>query len=259
MDELVASAVAHWGPRFTDQRRHRRPTSSGSPPASSTGTTGAPHWVAAGAAHEAAGPRRARRGAHPLRRRAPRPGRGLPPLRQVRLRRGPRPDAGGPRPRGRLPRRRAAPPRPARPTHRDALRGQPPGRPSLRVPRGEGPHPVVVLVPGLDSTKEELRSTEADLPRPRARHRSPLDGPGQGEAEYDLPIRGDWAPVAEDVWDGHRRAARDRPLPARGLGRQPRRLLRAAGRRGARRPGQPPASRWPAPSTSASTGPGCRS
>ena len=65
-----------------------------------------------------------------------------------------------------------------------------------------------------------------------------VDGPGQGEAEYDLPIRGDWGPVAEALFDAIGAGARPRPRPARGLGRQPRRLLRAAGRRRARRPGQ---------------------
>ena len=61
----------------------------------------------------------------------------------------------------------------------------------LRRPHGEGPHPVVVLVPGLDSTKEEFRSTEA-LFLERGLATFSVDGPGQGEAEYDLPIRGDW-------------------------------------------------------------------
>jgi dipeptidyl aminopeptidase/acylaminoacyl peptidase len=70
----------------------------------------------------------------------------------------------------------------------------------VRVPRGEGPHPVVVLVPGLDSTKEELRSTE-DTFLARDLATMSIDGPGQGEAEYDLPIRGDWAPVAEALWE----------------------------------------------------------
>jgi dienelactone hydrolase len=61
----------------------------------------------------------------------------------------------------------------------------------LRRPHGEGPHPVVVMVPGLDSTKEEFRSTEA-LFLERGMATFSVDGPGQGEAEYDLPIRGDW-------------------------------------------------------------------
>ena len=70
----------------------------------------------------------------------------------------------------------------------------------LRVPRGAGPHPVVLMLPGLDSTKEELGSTEQTF-LDRGLATFTLDGPGQGEAEYDLRIRGDWAPVAETVWD----------------------------------------------------------
>src|SRR5919197_235818 len=61
----------------------------------------------------------------------------------------------------------------------------------LRVPAGPGRHPVVVLVPGLDSAKEEFRSTEA-LFLERGLATFSVDGPGQGEAEYDLAIRGDW-------------------------------------------------------------------
>lgn len=61
----------------------------------------------------------------------------------------------------------------------------------LRLPPGPGPHPVVVMIPGLDSTKEEFRSTEA-LFLERGLGTFSVDGPGQGEAEYDLPIQGDW-------------------------------------------------------------------
>jgi dienelactone hydrolase len=61
----------------------------------------------------------------------------------------------------------------------------------LREPRGRGPHPVMIMIPGLDSTKEELRSTE-ELFLERGIATFSVDGPGQGEAEYDLAIRGDW-------------------------------------------------------------------
>jgi dipeptidyl aminopeptidase/acylaminoacyl peptidase len=61
----------------------------------------------------------------------------------------------------------------------------------LRLPAGEGPHPVMIMIPGLDSTKEELRSTE-ELFLARGIATVSVDGPGQGEAEYDLAIRGDW-------------------------------------------------------------------
>ncbi|MGC1210152.1 MAG: alpha/beta fold hydrolase [Micromonospora sp.] len=69
----------------------------------------------------------------------------------------------------------------------------------LRLPEGEGPHPVVLMVPGLDSTKEELHSTaETFLDRGLATFS--VDGPGQGEAEFDLPIRGDWTAPAEALF-----------------------------------------------------------
>ena len=61
----------------------------------------------------------------------------------------------------------------------------------LRLPPGPGPHPLVVLIPGLDSAKEEFGTTEA-LFLQRGLGTLSVDGPGQGEAEYDLPIRGDW-------------------------------------------------------------------
>lgn len=61
----------------------------------------------------------------------------------------------------------------------------------LRLPAGPGPHPAVLMVSGLDSTKEELRATE-ELFLQRGLATFSVDGPGQGEAEYDLAIRGDW-------------------------------------------------------------------
>jgi 2,6-dihydroxypseudooxynicotine hydrolase len=61
----------------------------------------------------------------------------------------------------------------------------------LREPTAQGPHPVMIMIPGLDSTKEELRSTE-ELFLERGIATFSVDGPGQGEAEYDLAIRGDW-------------------------------------------------------------------
>ena len=68
----------------------------------------------------------------------------------------------------------------------------------VRTPAGSGPHPVVILIPGLDSTKEEFGEVErAFLDRGLAT--ASLDGPGQGEAEGEWPIRPDWAPVGEAV------------------------------------------------------------
>lgn len=70
----------------------------------------------------------------------------------------------------------------------------------LRLPSGDGPFPAVIMASGLDSTKEELRSTE-ELFLQRQLATFSFDGPGQGEAEYDLPIRPDWEAVARAVVD----------------------------------------------------------
>jgi dipeptidyl aminopeptidase/acylaminoacyl peptidase len=61
----------------------------------------------------------------------------------------------------------------------------------LRRPMGAGPHPAVIMISGLDSAKEELRATER-LFLDRGMATIAVDGPGQGEAEYDLAIRPDW-------------------------------------------------------------------
>jgi 2,6-dihydroxypseudooxynicotine hydrolase len=55
------------------------------------------------------------------------------------------------------------------------------------------------MIPGLDSTKEEVRSTEETFLE-RGLATFSVDGPGQGEAEYDVKIRGDWGPVAEVLY-----------------------------------------------------------
>jgi dipeptidyl aminopeptidase/acylaminoacyl peptidase len=70
----------------------------------------------------------------------------------------------------------------------------------LRRPRRDGDCPAVILVPGLDSAKEELGATEA-LFLERGLATFTIDGPGQGEAEYDLAIRGDWEVPGEWVFD----------------------------------------------------------
>jgi dienelactone hydrolase len=67
----------------------------------------------------------------------------------------------------------------------------------LRTPGRPGPHPTVILVAGLDSTKEEFRAVEtAFLDRGLATFA--LDGPGQGEGAT-LPARPDWAEVGQAV------------------------------------------------------------
>ena len=63
-----------------------------------------------------------------------------------------------------------------------------PGRGPGRAPgRGPGRRPAVIMVPGLDSTKEELQAT-ADYFLARGLATLAVDGPGQGESEYRLPI-----------------------------------------------------------------------
>jgi 2,6-dihydroxypseudooxynicotine hydrolase len=69
----------------------------------------------------------------------------------------------------------------------------------FRAPNEDGPHPTVILIPGLDSTKEEFRDVErAFLDRGMAIFA--LDGPGQGEAEWTLAIRAEWETVGEAVF-----------------------------------------------------------
>jgi 2,6-dihydroxypseudooxynicotine hydrolase len=68
----------------------------------------------------------------------------------------------------------------------------------LRLPEAQGPHPIVLLCSGLDSTKEELQTTEETF-LARGLATVSVDGPGQGEAEYDLPIRADWSGPAEAI------------------------------------------------------------
>jgi dipeptidyl aminopeptidase/acylaminoacyl peptidase len=62
---------------------------------------------------------------------------------------------------------------------------------NLRRPAGAERPPLVVVVPGLDSTKEEFFLLEELLLR-RGPATASLDGPGQGEAGYELPIRPDY-------------------------------------------------------------------
>ena len=70
----------------------------------------------------------------------------------------------------------------------------------LRTPAGTGPHPTVILIAGLDSTKEEFREVErAFLDRGMATFS--LDGPGQGEVGWTTPITPAWEHVAETVYD----------------------------------------------------------
>jgi dipeptidyl aminopeptidase/acylaminoacyl peptidase len=61
----------------------------------------------------------------------------------------------------------------------------------LRLPAGAVKPPVLIMVPGLDSAKEELEAYELPF-LARGMATLMVDGPGQGEAEYEFPIRGDY-------------------------------------------------------------------
>jgi 2,6-dihydroxypseudooxynicotine hydrolase len=70
----------------------------------------------------------------------------------------------------------------------------------LRKPPGVAKPPAVIICVGLDSTKEEMDFYETLL-LDRGMATLPFDGPGQGEAEYDLPIRGDFEVPVKAVVD----------------------------------------------------------
>lgn len=70
----------------------------------------------------------------------------------------------------------------------------------LRKPAGIANPPVMMMACGLDSCKEETEAYEAPF---LARGIAILvfDGPGQGEAEYDFPIRGHYETAVKAVAD----------------------------------------------------------
>ena len=71
----------------------------------------------------------------------------------------------------------------------------------LRVPEtGRARPPVVIMMPGLDSVKEELQAT-AEYMLNRGLAVIAIDGPGQGEAEYELPIEPAYERVVTAVAD----------------------------------------------------------
>jgi pimeloyl-ACP methyl ester carboxylesterase len=62
---------------------------------------------------------------------------------------------------------------------------------NLRRPPAKDRPPLIVLIPGLDSTKEEFFLLE-EVFHARGLATLSLDGPGQGEGGYELPIRHDY-------------------------------------------------------------------
>ena len=71
---------------------------------------------------------------------------------------------------------------------------------NLRRPAGETRPPLVLLIPGLDSTKEEFFKLE-NVFLDRGMATFSMDGPGQGESGYDLPIRADYDVAVAAVLD----------------------------------------------------------
>ena len=69
-----------------------------------------------------------------------------------------------------------------------------------RSPHGVATPPLVILVPGLDSVKEELFTTE-NVFLARGMATLTIDGPGQGEAWPRFAIRPDWETVVGPVID----------------------------------------------------------
>ncbi|HSC01720.1 MAG TPA: alpha/beta fold hydrolase [Solirubrobacteraceae bacterium] len=71
---------------------------------------------------------------------------------------------------------------------------------NLRRPQGVARPPLVILIPGLDSTKEEFFHHEnAFLVRGMAT--LSMDGPGQGESGFALPIRPDYEVAVAAILD----------------------------------------------------------
>ena len=77
----------------------------------------------------------------------------------------------------------------------------------LSIPPGDGPAPVVIFLPGLDSTKETRHGGRGSMLR-RGIAVLSLDGPGQGEISTKLPIRADYevaVSAAIDTLEGNGR------------------------------------------------------
>jgi dienelactone hydrolase len=71
---------------------------------------------------------------------------------------------------------------------------------NLRRPAGDDPAPLVVLIPGLDSTKEEFFHWESVF-LDRGMATLSLDGPGQGETGFALHIRPDYEVAVAAILD----------------------------------------------------------
>jgi dipeptidyl aminopeptidase/acylaminoacyl peptidase len=70
----------------------------------------------------------------------------------------------------------------------------------LRKPRNLARAPLVIMCMGLDSAKEEMDAYESVF-LARGMATLAFDGPGQGESEYELRIRGDYEVAVKSVVD----------------------------------------------------------
>ena len=215
-DARVQAAIDHWAPRFmTNGRRLQRlPDHDGGHRALG--------GVARRVARDRRRARRARaRGARRAARRAPRARRGCArrvclPLREVRL--GARRRA---RPRGRreravealVRRARAASTRPPSGSRRRSTAARCRRQPAPARATSTRP-PLVLLIPGLDSTKEEFFHWE-DVFLARGMATLSLDGPGQGETGSRSHIRPDYEAAVGAALDALGAARRRRPRPRR--------------------------------------------
>jgi pimeloyl-ACP methyl ester carboxylesterase len=71
---------------------------------------------------------------------------------------------------------------------------------NLRRPAANGRPPLALLIPGLDSTKEEFFRLE-NVFLARGMATLSLDGPGQGETGYSLPMRHDYEVAVTAILD----------------------------------------------------------
>jgi len=70
----------------------------------------------------------------------------------------------------------------------------------LRRPAGPGPHPLALIIPGSDSTKEEFPQLECHF-LARGMATLSFDGPGQGEGREHGPLRADFGPAVAAMLD----------------------------------------------------------
>jgi pimeloyl-ACP methyl ester carboxylesterase len=86
----------------------------------------------------------------------------------------------------------------------------------LRRPRSEKAPPLVLIVPGLDSSKEEMFHIEDEFLR-RGMATLAIDGPGQSENSVHFAIRSNWETVITPLLDHLESVGLDREFDRVGL------------------------------------------